>query len=213
MQKQSAKAEQVYLAVGAIVGWFAVVSQLYLQIVNRLTPLPEAIIRFFSYFTILTNLLIAFCYTILLLKPDSDWGKLFSRPRVLTAITVYITVVGITYNTLLRQLWNPQGLQWFVDVLLHSVVPILFILYWLIFVIKNELQWKNILPWIIYPVVYLLYALFRGALSGFYPYPFIDVNAIGYTKVFINATGLITGFLLLSLLFVAVGKLMSRKPS
>jgi hypothetical protein len=204
------KAKQIYLSVGAFIGWFSVISQFYINIVNSSIPVAEVTIRFFSYFTILTNILVALTFTIILLRPKSRLGGFFSQPRVSTAVTAYITFVWIAYNILLRHLWNPTGLQLIVDELLHSFIPILTILYWLIFVPKSELQWKSILPWMIYPLIYLLYILTRGALSGFYPYPFIDVNDLGYSKVFRNDAGLIMAFMLLSLLFVAIGKLMSK---
>ncbi len=210
MEKQSTKAKQIYLAITAIVAWFSVVSQLYLNVVDRSMPLREVTIRFFSYFTILTNILVALCFTWLLLKPKSKQGEFFARPRVLTAVTAYITFVWIAYNLLLRHLWNPEGLQLMVDELLHTFIPLLSILYWLIFVPKEGLQWKSILPWTIYPIVYILCVTIRGARSGFYPYPFIDVSALGYFKVVRNDIGLIGAFLLLSLLFVAIGKLLNK---
>jgi hypothetical protein len=213
MERQSTKAEQIYLTIGAVIGWFSVISQFYLNMVNRQVTIPEAVIRYFSYFTILTNILVALCFTVLSLKGKSNWRKFFSRPKVLTAIAAYISFVGIVYNILLRHLWNPEGLQLIVDELLHSLIPILFILYWLIFVTKTELEWKNTLPWMIYPLVYLLYVLTRGALSGFYPYPFIDVNNLGYSNVLINDGGLMIAFMVLSLIFVAIGKLMSRSSN
>lgn len=204
------KAKQIYLSVSAFIGWFSVISQFYLNIINSSIPIAEITIRFFSYFTILTNILVALSFTIILLRPKSRLGEFFSQPRVSTAVTAYITFVWIAYNVLLRHLWNPTGLQLIVDELLHSFIPLLTILYWLIFVPKSELQWKSILPWMIYPLIYLLYVLTRGALSGFYPYPFIYVDDLGYSKVFLNDAGLILAFLLLSLLFVATGKLMSK---
>jgi hypothetical protein len=210
MAIQSTKASRTFLQIGTITGWFAVVFQFYLIIINRVASVPETIIRFFSFFTILTNMLVALCFIFLLLKPKPNWGKFFSRPKTLTAITVYISIVGIVYNTILRHIWNPKGLQLIVDELLHSVIPVFFILYWLIFVPKAELQWKNVFPCLIYPVVYILFVLFRGALSGFYPYPFINVNSLGFNKVLLNSGGLLIVFLGLSLLFVAIGKIISR---
>ena len=210
MEIQSTKARQIFLAISAAIVWFSVIAQLYLSIVNRLATVAEALTRFFTYFTIQTNILVATCFTVLLLKPVSDWGKFFSSPRVLTAICTYITFVGLTYNLLLRQLWQPTGLQQVVDELLHSAIPIIFILYWLIFVPKAGLQWKNIFTWLIYPVIYIIIVLIRGALSGYYPYPFIDVNDLGYPKVFLNGFGLIIAFLMLSCLFIAIGKFTNR---
>ncbi len=213
MEKQSAKSEQIYLATGALIVWFSVIAQLFLAIENRTTALSEALIRFFSYFTIQTNILVATCFTVLLIKPSSAWRKFFSRNLVRTAICTYITFVGLTYNILLRQLWQPSGLQKMVDELLHSVIPVIFILYWLIYTPKAGVQWKNALHWLIYPVVYIIVMLARGALSGYYPYPFIDVTVLGYPKVLLNGFGLIIAFLLLSCVFIAIGKLMNRRAN
>jgi hypothetical protein len=210
MGKPQARTQQLYLTIAAILTGLAVVVQFYLLIVNRVTAVPETIIRFFSYFTILTNILVAFCFTNLLVKPNFAPARFFSKPTTVTAIAVYITVVGIVYNIILRFAWNPRGLQMVADELLHLVIPVLFILYWLIFAPKARLQWKNVFPWLIYPVLYILFILIRGALSGFYPYPFIDVKKLGYSKVVLNSSGLFIGFLLLSLLFIAIAKMMSR---
>ena len=212
MQTQSTKTSQTFLVIGTIMGWIAVVSQFYLIIVNRVASVPETILMFFSFFPILTNTLVALCFTFLLLRPASNWGRFFSNPKTLTAITVYISMVGIAYNIILRSLWDPKGLQLIVDELLHSVIPLFFILYWLIFVPKTELYWKNVFPWLVYPFVYLVFILFRGAFSGFYPYPFINVNNLGYNKVFLNSGRLLIVFLTLSLLFVVIGKIISRNP-
>lgn len=201
---------QLFLTIGAVLGWFALASQFYLIIINRVASVPETVVRYFSFFTILTNILVAVCFTFLLTNPLSKKDRFFSRPTTLTAATVYITIVGIIYNTILRFIWNPTGLQQAVDELLHSAIPVLFVLYWLLFVPKAGLQWKDVLPWLIYPLVYVACILVRGALSGFYPYPFIDVSAIGYGKVLLNSAGLCIAFLVVSLMLVTIAKSISR---
>ncbi len=130
MQDPYLKTKQLFLTIGMVIGWFAVIFQLWLIIINRTVSIPETIIRFFSFFTILTNILVALCFTFLLLKPNTKWGIFFSKPATLTAITLYIAVVGIIYNVILRFLWSPKGLQLIVDELLHSVIPVWFILSW-----------------------------------------------------------------------------------
>jgi hypothetical protein len=211
--QQSSKTRQIYLAIVAILGWFGVAIQFYIIIVNRVVSIPETIIRYFSFFTILTNILVALYSIYVLLKPDSRWGKFFSRPNVAAAIAVYIVVVGITYNAVLRHLWNPRGWEMVGDELTHLVIPVLFLLYWLIFVPKGELKLKNTFRWLIYPLVYFLWVLIFGALSGFYPYYFINVNELGYSKALWHSGILVLGFLLLSLLFVTIDRLMKRKTT
>ncbi len=205
-----ARFQKTFLIVLVVSGWFALIAQFYLIIVNRVASIPETITRYFSFFTILTNLIVVVCCTFILLKPVSNIGKFFSRPDTLTAIAVYITVVGIVYNTVLRFLWAPQGLQLIVDELLHSVIPLLFIILWFLFARKTVLKWKNIFPWLLYPLVYIILILIRGVFSGFYPYPFINVTELGYNKVLVHGAGLLLVFLFLSLLFVAIGKWKSK---
>lgn len=210
MDYQLTKAEKYYLFTGAIITWFAVICQFILMMANRVMPAFATIIKFFSFFTILTNILVALCFTFLLMKPVSRWKRFYVRQNALTAIAVYITVVGLVYNLILRHLWNPQGLQRLVDELLHTVIPIFFIIYWLNFVRKDQLKWKDVWPWLIYPFVYLLYTLARGALTGQYPYPFIDVKQHGYASVLTNSVVLFIAFIVLSLAFLAIAKLMGR---
>ncbi len=198
--------KKLYLSLVIILGWFALIAQFYLIIENRVTSVPETIIRYFTFFTILTNLFVALCFSLILFKPQSELGNFFSKPKVLTAITVYITIVGIVYNLILRFLWKPQGLQFIVDELLHTVVPLLCIVFWIVYVAKSILKWKDAFPWLIYPLLYIIFILIRGAMSGFYPYPFINVTEIGYNKVLINSGILALSFLFVSLVFIAIGK-------
>jgi hypothetical protein len=153
---------------------------------------------------------VALCCTLVLLKPGSGWGAFFARPQTLTAITLYIAVVGLIYNTILRMLWSPQGLQFVVDELLHSVVPVLFILFWFFFVPKNNLHWKGIFPWLLYPSLYCIFILARGAVSGFYPYPFVNVTELGYGRVLLNAAGIVVVFLLTALLLTGAAKILGK---
>ncbi len=187
-------------------GWFALIAQFYLIILNRIVPIGETIIRYFSYFTILTNLLVALCFTILLFEKKSKSATFFSRPATLTAITVYILIVGIVYNLILRFLWRPQGLQLIVDELLHTVIPILCVTFWWINVSRKKLKWKDAFPWLIFPLMYIFYTFIYGKISGFYPYPFIDVNKIGYHQVLINSGMLAVCFLIVSWIFIAITK-------
>ncbi|MEP7258607.1 MAG: Pr6Pr family membrane protein [Flavitalea sp.] len=202
---------RVYASIGAIAGWATLLLQLYLLILHRKAPVPETIIRYFSFFTILSNILVALCYTYALLKPKG--ASLFTRVTTLTAVTVYITIVGLVYNIILRPLWDPQGWQKVADESLHSVIPILYLFFWIIYVPKKELQWSNIFPWMIFPFLYIACVVIRGAFSGFYPYPFVDVTTIGYSRLLINSLLFVIVFLGFSALFVGLAKFTGKgKP-
>jgi hypothetical protein len=201
---------KIFLTVIVIAGWVAILFQFYLIVLHRNLSIPGTIVQFFSYFTILTNIVVAVCCTLVLLKPTSRWGKFFSQPGVLTAVALYISVVGLVYNLVLRFLWAPQGLQKIVDELLHSVIPILFLIYWLLFVQKAALQWKNAFYWLLFPFIYSIYILCRGAFTGLYPYPFMDVVVLGYKQVLLNSGYLAGVFLLIAILFIGIGKMFTR---
>lgn len=207
---------KTFAVLTALTAWVALGLQLYILIdnvpANGLTVL-QAIGRFFIFFTILTNLLVAICLTSIIFFPASGIARFFSGPSNQAAIVVYIFIVGLIYNIILRQLWEPEGWQRVTDELLHVIVPVLFTVYWLLFVVKGSLTWKHPFSWLLYPAVYLVYALSRGAIEGYYAYPFIDIPKSGYIRVTINATGILILFLVTGFMVVAIDKWLSRPKS
>ena len=194
----------------AAIGWFAVIAQYILMIENRVAPVGETTVRFFSFFTILTNTLVAVYFSYVALSKQIAYLKWFDSPGSLTAVTVYITIVGLVYQIMLRHIWEPAGLQMVVDELLHSVIPICVIFFWYRYENKSKLDWRNIPNWLVYPLVYLVYILIRGSFSGFYPYPFINVSELGMQKVALNAVILLGVFFLVSVILIETGKRIER---
>ncbi|MCA1481865.1 Pr6Pr family membrane protein, partial [Bradyrhizobium sp. NBAIM08] len=96
------------------------------------------------------------------------------------------------------------------DTLTHDVVPVFYGFYWLLFVPKGELSWGSPISWTIYPLLYLPYVLIRGSSTGRYPYPFLDVNALGLTTVLVNSMILTVVFLVLGIMFVVLDKIIAR---
>jgi hypothetical protein len=202
-------AMRIYAAVGALLGWFALALQLYLMLVQAppgIAALLATVLTFISFFTILTNLLVALVLSAVALRIETAWGRFFSSPSMQAGAAVYIAIVGMVYRLLLRQLWNPQGAQWVADVLLHDVIPVGYVLYWLLFAPRAGLRWKDAIDWLVYPAVYLVYILARGAVSRVYPYPFVDVNVLGYGGVLVRAAMFLLVFLGMGLIVVTVGR-------
>lgn len=212
MEKQRTPSERSFLGISALISWFAILLQLYLIIINNMAVLtmPDILTRFFSFFTIEINILIALCLTTLFLKPNSSLGKFFSKTTTLTALTVYIAVVGLVYNGVLRFLWAPHGIDRVADELLHLVIPLLFIFYWIMFVPKSNLKWNSFLPWLIFPLVYCIYILIRGAFVNLYPYPFMDVTVLGLEVVIINCFFVTLSFLIIGLFLIGIAKLNAK---
>lgn len=205
-----------YQVLGGLFGSFAIILQLYLIIKN--TPASGKsyiyeIIRFFSYMTIWTNILVTLTFIVPLIAKNSRLGKFLTRPMVQTATMLYITFVGIAYHFLLANIWSPTGLQKIADVSLHYIVPAFYIVYWLVFVKKGEQQYSNSFKWLLYPLVYIIYALIYGYLSNFYTYPFIDISEHGFALVLKNSLFLALGYLLGGLLLILIDKGMAKSFS
>lgn len=198
-----------FVVVAAMLGWAGLSIQMYLIFHSRWTlgaSLIGGLVSFFSYFTVLSNTLVATVLTCSVTSRESAARRWFLQPWVSSGIAVSIAVVSLAYNLLLRHLWHPEGWQWLADELLHDVMPLLFLVYWWSCVPKGRLRVGHIGLWVIYPLVYFAYSLLRGHLLAVYPYPFIDVEKLGYPQVFINAGGLLAGFVVIALLVIGLDR-------
>jgi hypothetical protein len=151
----------------------------------------------FWYFTITTNLLVAIVFTGIAVG-----GKAFFGASLIGGVTLSILLVGVTYGLLLHGLVELSGGSAVANVLLHMVTPVLVPLFWLVFVAKGRLTQRDPLRWAIYPLAYLCYALVRGEFTGCYPYPFLNVNQLGWGRSLVNAVLIAIGFFAVSWLFV-----------
>ena len=158
------------------------------------------------YFTITTNLLVAVVFTGIAIGRES-----FARPSLLGATTLYILLVGVIYGLLLHGIQELSGGSALANVLLHMVTPILVPLFWLIFTPKGKLNQRDPLMWAIYPLAYLVYALLRGEFTGRYPYPFLNVNELGWNRTMLHALLIAAAFLAASWLFVWFDLLIARR--
>ncbi|MCB2251871.1 Pr6Pr family membrane protein [Pseudomonas chlororaphis] len=198
-----------FTALAAVLGWAGLTIQLYLILHLRWTveaSLLGGLINFFSFFTVLTNTLAAVVLTCALDLRRSRGQRFFLQPWVSSGIAVSILVVGLAYSLLLRHLWHPQGWQFIADELLHDVMPLLFLAYWWWCVPKGGLRLGHVAGWMLYPLLYFAYVLLRGHVLGLYPYPFIDVDRLGYAQAFVNALGILAGFVLVALAVVGVDR-------
>ena len=210
---QKSKAMVITLAALA---WFGVLLQLYLSLHSAIENgkgVVGGLVSYFGYFTIVTNLLVCISLTMPLLAPASSAGRFFARSDVTAGVATSIVFVGLAYHLLLRNVWNPQGLNLIANDLLHYVTPILFLAYWWFYFPKGALRWSYPLIWGLYPTAYLIYALIRGSIIGSYPYGFLDPRAIGYQRTMINAVGLLIAFIMIGLIFTALGRVQRHSSA
>jgi len=202
----------IIAAVGFTVGLAAVVLQFALSVPVRMAnghSLPDALVFFFTFFTILTNLMLVLIYLSELAawRWLGWWRSPVTRGMMLAAITL---VMGF-YHFILAGLWNPEG--WFrvADVALHYVTPTLYIIWWLGFQPKGSLRFGNIGWMLLPPAVWLAWAMGRGAVVNEYPYPILDAHKLGYGPVTINILVVLVVLVLLFAGTIAADRFLSRQ--
>ncbi|MFC3182793.1 Pr6Pr family membrane protein [Cypionkella sinensis] len=171
----------------AVVGLAALRAQF-----DALTGVALAVDRLWAmagYFTILTNALLV----VHLLAITKGWQISAARAA---GLLVAIATVGIIYHALLGNQFPTEGLGWWADLGLHTVMPAGYALWWLAFAPK-AVRWRDVPQWLIWPAIYVSYALIRGAQTGSWAYGFLNADALGWGHVARN----------LALLLLAVGLL------
>ncbi|BDD11868.1 hypothetical protein FUAX_43000 (plasmid) [Fulvitalea axinellae] len=172
------------MALGAILTWATLLLQLYISVTKDHATIYIAPFLLLRFFTIVGNLCVALFWTLSLLGKRRAMSKFFGLTGCAACVASYITLVMLGYALLLQHAWNPQGLELLAERLLHAVIPPLFIVYWFIFEPKEELDWKSPLRWTPFLLVYYAYSLTLSSFIGKYPYPFFDVNKLGWGEVF-----------------------------
>lgn len=182
----------------AAIAWASVLVQMVMSIRHGLAAgdsYLHATVDYFSYFTVTTNTLVALVLTVPWLAPESPAAKWLARPHMTAMTCAAIIVVGLAYHVLLSSINTPSGIEYVTDLGLHYIVPTLFTLHWVLAAPKAGLRFAH-LPWFaVYPTVYFLYLVARGAMVGEYPYFFVDVNTLGLGVAARNAAGIL-GFYL-----------------
>lgn len=201
----------------AVIGWATLALQLYLTVSANLAignAFLTGVLRNFSFFTVLTNTIVAIVLTASLL-PSGARSRL-SNASTRAAVAAYIAMVGILYSLLLRHVWDPQGPQKLADIVLHDVMPVAYVLFWVTFWRTGTLSWSIVPSWMVYPLGYLGYCMVHGAIAGWYPYHFIDAGQIGYGRVIVNAVVITAAFTILCVVVVAIDRsyrLTARIPA
>lgn len=155
------------------------------------------VVRVLSFFTIQSNLLCGYVGLTLALDPHRD-GPVWRAVRL--AGLFGITVTGIVYSAVLADAHQPNGSsEIFVNTIVHYVVPIMVVLGWLLFGPRPRIERRTVVLSLAFPVLWIGYTVIRGAVVHWYPYPFADVDALGYGRVAIN------GVLIVGLLAVVAG--------
>lgn len=164
-------------------------------------------LRYFSYFTIQSNIacLIASLAVLSANRLDTPWQR-----ALRLASLVGITITCAVYIAILAKDSNEAGLSQVANLMLHYIGPPLVIVGWLAAGPNISLRLADIPRAMIWPLLWTAYTLLHGAISGWYPYDFIDVGAKGYGAVSVSLLLIFALAVSLSALFVAAGRMRWR---
>ncbi len=136
------------------------------------------LLNFVNYFTVLSNaiagtVLLIGAYLGLIRKAPPAW---YDSTR--GAATLYMTVVGLVFVTLLRKEDLGNLLPW-INTVHHYLMPVMMVADWVFVSPAHRPMIRDVIRWFIFPVVYVVYTLVRGAQIGWYPYPFLNPAVVG----------------------------------
>ena len=178
--------------------------------------------EWYLYFTNISNWLCFFVmlalliYTIRDYKKGEKFGLVSQAPLFRFCVLVMILLTFLVANTLLS---NPFSADYWTNVvllLLHLVLPVMFIVDYLLFSEHRALGVFAPLYSMIMPLVYVAFILVRaevklGSGEFTYPYFFLDAFTLGYGKVFLYVAGLLVIFVALGYAVWAYDKLVKDK--
>jgi hypothetical protein len=197
--------------IGLLLGAAALILQFALAIPLRMSngdSLLGALVYFFTFFTILTNLMLVLIYA------SELWPREFLRwwrsPVTRGMMAAAIILVGLFYHFFLAATWNPQGLFKVADISLHYATPIFYVAWWVLFAWHGRLRFGDISIMLIPPAIWLIWAMLRGAVIAEYPYPILEANRLGYGPVTLNILAVLAGLTVLCALVVALDKALTR---
>lgn len=210
-----ARARTVHLVV-AVVAWGAVLLQLVLVLQGSAVLVEDdppglgaRVYRFFAYFTIQSNLLVAISSTVLAREPALDrtgWRV------VRLAGLVGITVTGLVHFVLLRPLLDLDGADWVADKLLHMVVPVVAVAAWAWVGPRPRVVAREVAYALAWPIGWLVWTLVAAAVDGWVPYPFLDADEEGWGSVAVVSVGITVLFLLVFALFAWLDRKVVAAP-
>lgn len=173
----------------------------------------EKTTRYFSYFTILSNLLAAAALTAPLVAPLGRFASWAEAAGPRAAVATYLTITAVVYHTLLAWQWRPQGLHLVADTILHTVTPTAYLIDLAMRGGRGEARWIAAAKAMVFPALYGGWTLLHGALSGWYPYPFMNAAKRGYPAVLVTMVAMSVAFALVGLVFIALLRVRARVAS
>ena len=158
--------------------------------------------RFFAFFAIQRNLVGVAAFAWVLANRDKPRSRALELLR--GAAAVYLTITFFVVIFLLSGVDVQLQLGW-VDFVLHKLFPVVVLLDWIFDPPQTRLGLRDVAVWLVYPLAWTALTIVRGAIDGWYPYPFLDPAHGGYGQVAVTVVAVTRGFVVISAIAIGVG--------
>lgn len=170
----------------------------------------ERVVRLLSYFTIQSNVLVLVASALLAGRPARA-GRVVAVLHLDALLCIAVT--GVVYHAVLAGAGLPLTPSGAVaNLLLHTVAPVGAWLAWLLVGPRPRFGGATVGWAVVFPLTWIAYTFLHGAASGWYPYPFLDVGAIGYGAAALNTAVVAAGFLVLAALVRLLERVLPGTP-
>jgi hypothetical protein len=168
---------------------------------------PTRLARLVSYFTIQSNLFVLAASITLVVAPTRD-GRVWRVVRLDSLLAIAVT--GVVYNTLLARLVHLDGIALWTNAALHIVSPLATLAVWVLVGPRPRITWSAVMWAFVWPVAWIVATFVRGAVTGWYPYPFMDAAALGYPRAIGTTSLVVVLALALALVLRRLDRLRTR---
>lgn len=171
-------------------------------------------LRYFAFFTILSNLFGAVVFLVLAARWRSPRSHTVDMAR--GAAVLYLVVTFVVVLVLLSGAELQVAVPW-VDFVLHKLFPVVVVIDWLIDPPSTDVRLRDVAWWLVFPSVWVVVTLARGAVDHWYPYPFLDHANGGYRSVAYHVGMILAGSLVIAGAVNAVSDVLrdraARRPT
>lgn len=183
---------------------------------------------FYIYFTNISNYLsagIVLAELIQTARKRGD-GYVTVAPRLRFISMLGLVLTFLVFNLLLaKDPAREPALNYKVECLLcHIVLPVMYVVDWLLFYEHGRVRWTWPLLSALYPIGYLLYVFAHAALLRFdssamnyagtdpiiYPYFFLNPERVGFGGMAMWIAALLAGFILGGFLFMLIDRVLGK---
>ena len=162
-------------------------------------------LNLFSYFTVQSNLIatVVFAMGSYAIFTGKRFGAWFGTLR--GAAVLYMAITAIVYALLLKNATNANtalAFDW-KNFILHELMPFLIVVEWFVWPPHESVTAQKAFTWLIFPVAWLAYTLYRAQIVHWYPYPFLDPNKVG------SKIGVLAYIIVIAIAFTGLAQLFA----